>query len=131
MTNAIEAAAKFQGLYKVKVLKDCHSFLLSEPGVIGDGKNSGFQAINLALQFGSRKIVLIGFDMRVDLGTHWHGRHKENLNNPREVNVIRWRMRLQEQARLVEKIGAVILNASPVSHLGVYPKVDLLEALRC
>ena len=34
------------------------------PGLIHYGANSGFQAVNLAIQFGARYIVLIGFDMR-------------------------------------------------------------------
>src|SRR5262249_19842922 len=49
-----------------------------EPGVIHYGFNSGFQAVNLALQFGAQHIVLVGFDMRVvDGREHFFGSHPE------------------------------------------------------
>src|SRR5690606_24056968 len=35
-----------------------------EPGLIHYGSNSGFQAVNLALQFGAKVIRLVGFDMQ-------------------------------------------------------------------
>ena len=41
-----------------------------EPGVIRCGKDSGYQAIQLAIQLGAKRIILIGYDMksgRVDL----------------------------------------------------------------
>jgi hypothetical protein len=43
-----------------------------QPGVLHSGGNSGFQAVNLAIQFGATKIVLIGFDMH---GGHFFGDH--------------------------------------------------------
>ena len=42
---------------------------------IGGGGNSGFQALNLALQWGARKIILVGFDLTDENGLHWYGRN--------------------------------------------------------
>lgn len=44
------------------------------------GRNSGYQAINLAAHLGARKILLLGFDMRAVMEqrkpkTHWFGDH--------------------------------------------------------
>src|SRR3954470_8816460 len=47
-------------LVEISALKDD---LIFEPtGKLGSGGNSGFQALNLAVQFGAKRIVLVGFD---------------------------------------------------------------------
>jgi len=54
------------------------------PGVIHDGKegaNSGYQAINLAIHFGARRILLLGFDMGATGRGHWFGAHPTPLTN--------------------------------------------------
>lgn len=108
-------------------------FLTEEPGVIGtggaEGGNSGFQAINLAIQFGARRIVLVGFDMRSDLGLHWHGHHGKGLNNPKLRNFIAWRRTLDRAAAQVKGLGIEMLNASPVSALTAYPMARLEDVL--
>ena len=108
-----------------------HRMLFGEPGVIGDGGNSGFQAINLAAQMGASQIVLVGFDMRIDAGLHWHGRHLHGLNNPREANVLRWRRRLDDAAGSLAERGIDVVNASQVSMLKGYRMADLGEVLAC
>ena len=85
--------------------------------------------MNLAVQFGARKVVLVGFDMRVDQGTHWHGDHPKGLNNPAEVNVARWRRVLDRQADKLNRLGVEVLNASPVSSLTAYPKIEFAAAI--
>jgi len=50
------------------------------PGIIHLGSNSGFQALNLAVLFGVRRIILLGYDMsNQDGNTHWHGNHPVGL----------------------------------------------------
>lgn len=44
------------------------------------GDNSGFQAVNLALTFGAKRVKMIGFDMRkVDARSHFFGEHCAEL----------------------------------------------------
>lgn len=93
------------------------------------GGNSGFQALNLAVQFGAKRIILVGFDMRLDLGVHWHGPHGKGLNNPRDILFASWRDALNGAAASLAGLGVEILNASPVSALTAYPIVDLREAI--
>jgi len=104
--------------------------IVMEPGSIGSGSNSGFQATNLAVQFGANPIIWVGFDMRVDHGLHWHGAHPDGLNNPREERVERWRRFLDDAAPDFKRLGVRIFNASPISALKNYPKVSLADALQ-
>lgn len=113
----------------------------TERGKIGWGPSSGFQAVNLAVQFGTKHIVLVGFDMRLDLGLHWHGPHETSrivgkkreqtgLHNPHMGQVARWRKILDEAKPSIDALGVKVINASPVSALKSYPKMTLEEALR-
>lgn len=95
-------------------------------GTIGRGGNGGFQAMNLALQFGARRILLVGFDFS---GEHWHGPHPAELRNPRPGTLERWAATLDAQAAELERIGADVVNASPVSVLRNFRKVKIEEAL--
>lgn len=105
--------------------------LMAEAGRIGYGGNSGFQALNLALQFGATKVVLVGFDMQLADGVHWHGRHAANLNNPSAASLARWAAILDRQAPAIAALGVEVLNASQDSALTAYRKVPLEDALGC
>jgi hypothetical protein len=48
--------------------------MLADLGHIG-GNNSGLNALNLTAQFGPDVILLVGFDMCLEFGLHWHGSH--------------------------------------------------------
>jgi len=121
----------FPGLRQVGIARGRDEILLDEPGVLGDGGNSGFQAINLALQYGSAKLILVGFDMRLDLGVHWHGKHGRGLNNPTARNLAKWRGIIDGCAPRLSELGVAVINASAVSALEAYPKMSLIEALQC
>lgn len=101
---------------------------IREPiGTVAGGGNSGFQAVNLAAQFGARRIVLIGFDMG---GTHWHGDHAAPLRNPRQSTLAEWRQTMDEAAPVYAEWNVEVLNASPISALTAYRKVSVRDALR-
>jgi hypothetical protein len=99
-------------------------------GEIGWGGNGGFHALNLAIQFGARRIVLVGYDCRIDLGINWHGGHQHGLPNKGIVSVIRWRQVLDAQAPSLKQLGVEVLNASAVSALTAYPKVEFAAAMQ-
>ena len=94
---------------------------------IGWGGNSGFQALNLAIQFGARRIALLGFDMRIDRGLHWHEDHEGE--NPLPENVERWRKVLDGQAGWLRKNGVEVINCTSGSALTAYPVMAIAEAL--
>lgn len=116
------------GAYHVDSSKPTDQFSLVK-GKIGWGGNSGFQALNLAFLFGCNPILLVGYDMRLDGGVHWHGHHTGNLRNPREGNVRRWRNAVDTAASVISDAGVRVVNCSPVSALQNYEKMPFEEAL--
>lgn len=102
---------------------------MDETDQIGWGKNSGFQAINLAARFGAKDIVLVGFDFCLEKGVHWHGSHRPPLTNPRFGTVDEWRAILDGQAERLSGMGIQIRNASKSSRLQAYEPIDLMESL--
>lgn len=129
-----KAVRFFPGVHLVKTTRpgyDSPSILLTQDaGTIGHGGHGGFQAVNLAAQFGPpSKIILVGFDMRTDLGVHWHGKHTGGLNNPNARQVGRWREAFDSIAPSLAGLGILVINASPISALTAYQKMTLQEAL--
>lgn len=118
------------GLKKVDSIKSRDDLLTGFFGVIGWGGNSGFHALNLAVQFGANPIILVGYDMRLDYGIHWHGPHTEPLlSNPSDGNVERWRTAIDRNSHLIAALGITVVNASPVSKLRNYLRMSLVDAL--
>lgn len=101
-----------------------NDLIFDESGVVGSGGSSGFQALNLAIQFGARDIALVGFDARVDLGCHWHGCHATTLN-PTEGTAAMWAYHLDRQANALIAAGILVTNCSSTSSLTAFPKTTL------
>lgn len=102
---------------------------LMQKGVIGWGGNSGFHLINMAMQFGCARIVLVGYDMTIKHGNHWHKDHTGDLTNPTAGNVSRWRRAVDGIAPVAEKYDIEIINCSMVSALQNYPKMPFKDAI--
>lgn len=99
------------------------------PGEIGGGYNSGFQALNLVAQTGCRRIMLIGFDATTERGEHWHGRHDPPLTNPTPALCKHWREALDAQAPVLAARGIAVVNGSALSALTQFPKVSAAQWL--
>lgn len=99
------------------------------PGVIHQGMNSGYQAINFAWQTGATRILLAGYDMRVapDGRSHWHGNHPPVLsrNSPYRT----WLPQFEPLARDLAAEGCAVVNCTPSSALKAFPVAELTEAL--
>ena len=123
--------SRFPDIHIADVRDPSHDkIVFSPPGVIGCGGNSGFQALNLAVQFGAKRILLIGFDMSDQFGVHWYGRSSGNgRSNPAEWNFKRWRAAFCAGAVQLQNAGIEVLNASDLSVLTCFPKVSLQQAL--
>lgn len=105
--------------------------LIFEPGKLGAGGNSGFQAVNLAVQFGVKHILLIGFDMHDRSGAHWYGRNYwPQGNNPTEDNFRRWRRAFEIAAPQLRDRGIQVFNASNNSSLKCFEQRSIEDALR-
>jgi hypothetical protein len=92
---------------------------------INTGGNSGHQAINLAFLAGTRRIVLLGFDMTQQKGVHWHGPHARGLNNPHEGLFRDWRRALALMATDLAAHGCTVINATRDTALECFPRQPL------
>lgn len=92
---------------------------------IGSTGNSGYQAINLAVHFGARRILLLGYDMR---GKHFFGNHPDGSGPNFETVVPAFKSLVVPLASL----GVTVLNCTPKSALTCFPRAvlrDVLEAV--
>lgn len=124
-------AARVFGLRQVR-LKARAEILTGETGVLGcglrtGGGHSGFQAINLAIQFGAKKIVLVGFDMTLAGGAHWNSDYR-GVGKPDAGRVESWRVALDGCAGQFKALGVDVMVVG-ASALTAYPKMTLAEAL--
>lgn len=100
-------------------------------GGLRHGSNSGYQAINLAVHLGAKRIVLLGYDMKVDsLRTNWHN----EVRTPAHAYAatIQQSM-LPHFPSLIEPLkdlGVEVINATPNSDLTCFPMMSLEDALR-
>lgn len=125
------ACALFPDIKRMHVKKQDDRLELLKPGHTGWAGNSGFHAFNLAVQQLPKKIILVGYDMTIKNGLHWHGSHQQGMNNPREKNIGRWIRALDATAEIVAVMGIKVINASAVSMLQRFEKMTLQEALEC
>jgi len=118
-------AAKRWGLNLIEG-RDGHGFCF-EPGIIHYGSNSGFQAINLAIQMGATRIILVGFNMgTIDGKRHFFGDHPAGLRNASTYGNF---IRAFDRAAKLLPSHITILNATPQSALTCFSKVSLHDAL--
>ena len=129
LSTDANACRRYPYLGRVGLDRTSDKLNLLVKGRVGWGGNSGFQALNLAAQFGAKRIVLVGYDMTTARGVHWHGRHPTGLHNPTENNIIRWRRAIDGASADLAGLGIDVLNASPASMLTAYPKVSFLDAI--
>jgi hypothetical protein len=124
-------AENYPDIRFVNVLPPVDRLALEQPGVIGSGGNSGFQALNLAVQWGARRILLIGFDMSARSGVHWYGRNAgTGRSNPDEINFRRWRAAFATTPPVLNKLGVVVVNCSPISTLDCFPRASVAHTLK-
>lgn len=100
----------------------------SDLGFVG-GSYSGFNAVNLAVQLAPSRILLVGYDMTLMYGVHWHGLHPVEMKNPWPGKVEQWCRALDGAAGAIAKLKIQVINCSSISALKRYPKMSFREAL--
>lgn len=101
-----------------------------DPTGLRTGRNSGYQAINLAVHLGAKKIVLLGYDMQ-DTGG------KRNWFPPRPPSysqgVVPWHSNIvhcwPSIVAPLQTLGIAVINATRTTALDVFPQMALEEAL--
>jgi hypothetical protein len=99
----------------------------NDPTKVSWNHNSGAAAISLAVHFGVKRIVLIGFDMKLssDQVSHWHKSH-EGKKSPPFSRHLQGFNAIAEDAK---NLGVEILNANLDSAITQFRKVSLEEVL--
>jgi len=117
----------FKNFYGAKIIGNpCpKGYNLTSVTDIGCYGNSGIGAISLAIRFGAKKVILIGYDCSVtDNKTHWHGDHVAGLDNARRID--EWPILFNNFAA---NITTPIINATRTTALRTFPIVSLEYAL--
>ena len=96
--------------------------------------NSGSAAISIAANAGAARIILLGFDMKLDKEQqHWHdlyGRNApRNPKKPRHFPFDRHLRGFPEIAKDAKRRGIEILNCCSDSAITCFPKYSLKELL--
>lgn len=91
--------------------------------------NSGFQAINLAYLFGCRRVLLLGFDMKLGPNgeRHWHPDHPGPLMQAQTFE--EWRHKSTLLARDLVAEGCEVINCTPGSALTCFPMSTIEKEL--
>jgi hypothetical protein len=100
-----------------------------DPQYLVTGHNSGYQALNLAVLSGAKKIILLGYDGREPpqgQPTHWFGDHPRR--EPSAVFEL-YRQSFKSGAAAIKAAGVRVINCSPGSAVDAFEKMELNEAL--
>lgn len=103
---------------------------LGRDGTVNMLGNSGAQAIQLAYLFGARRIVLLGFDLK--LGPKGERHHHPDHPSPcvQEQLFGEWIHKFEPLARDLKLAGCHVTNCTPGSALPWFPMAKLEDVLR-
>lgn len=98
-----------------------------KPNGLRTGRNSGYQAINLAVHLGAQRVLLLGYDMQRTGGKeHWHEDHPNRTRSP-------YPQFRQSFAKIVEPLkaaGVEVINCSRETALECFPRMCIQDALK-
>jgi hypothetical protein len=102
-----------------------------KPSALAANTNTGAAAINLACHMGAKRILLTGFDMKLDPKTGQSNWHPNNLDKVTDEVFQKFRTwMVHVVAGLQQNFPDVeVLNATPGSALKAFPIVKLWEVL--
>jgi hypothetical protein len=97
-----------------------------KPHGLRTGRNSGYQAVNLAVHLGARRILLLGYDMQRTGGRqHWHPNHPVVMQPPLNDFVKHFPTMLP----VLEKLGVEVVNCTRETAITCFPRMPITEAL--
>lgn len=97
--------------------------------------NSGAAAISVAAYTGANRIILLGFDMKLnnDKRQHWHDVYKRGVyddpNKLKKLPFYRHLAGFKFIAQDAARMGIEIINASPNSAISDFPKIAVSKLL--
>jgi len=97
------------------------------PNLIHYGRNSGFQAMNLAMLWGATRLLLVGFDFRtVNNSKHFFGPHPRGVEGA--SNYPEWVKAMRHAAKHLSA-DITVINCTPGSAIKCFPMGNLREVL--
>ena len=104
--------------------------LSSDPATVTWNLSSGACAINLAVHFGVKRIVLLGYDMKSQGATHhWHDYYVPARKGKRYNPYTRFTKPFPSIAEALKKKKIECVNACDDSALNVFPVIKLEDVL--
>jgi hypothetical protein len=102
--------------------------LCSDPTGVYNGKNSGYQAINLAAHLGVKRMLLLGYDMKAESAaqSHWFGDHPV-VSSWHSYKA--WAKHFDSLVPDLKARGIEVVNCTPGSALTCFPRAELRDAL--
>jgi len=115
--------------YQTSWIKNTNRPGLGLDGVVHNNGNSGFQAINMAYLFGSRRILLVGFDMKLGpkKEKHWHPDHPSPCVQAQVF--AEWIHKAATLAKDLKLHGCEVINCSVDTALTCWPRASLTSCL--
>lgn len=102
-----------------------------DPGEVHTLGNSGGQALQIAAKTGAKRVLLCGFDLHDDGGSHWHGDHPHGLRRTVPGTFGVWTRRMAAVAPLFAARGIEVVNCTPGSALKGYRMARLEDEIDC
>jgi len=127
----ISTNGRARGEARTRYIKRIPEGLHREEGV-GWNLSTGAMAVNVALRFGARRIILLGIDMRRDNrgDQNWH---PNPLSSPPDSSYLKYMDGFKTIYKELPRVypGAQIINANMESRVEYFPKMPREEALAC
>ena len=107
----------------------------SNPKKVSWNSNSGAAAISIAAHAGANRIILLGFDMKLNAAEdkHWHTLYghpdKKDERRKRKMPFRRHLLGFPEIAKDAKRMGIEIINACPDSAIECFRKATVKELL--
>lgn len=107
---------------------DCKAFD-PDPTKLVFGGNSGYMAVHLAVHYGAKRILLLGYDMKNGPRgrRHWFGNHPGMLNSKNAFSG--WIRAFDKFSIYLTNLGVDVVNCTPNSALRCFRRVSLEKAL--
>lgn len=102
--------------------------LCKEKDGLATGRNSGYQAVNLAYHFGVKRIILIGYDTKPGPNgeVHWFGQHPVELAIS---EIHKWKSYWDSIADDLDKENIEVINCTLDTALDCFQKADIRDIL--
>ena len=106
-----------------------HDGLTECPNALRTGSNGGYQAVNLAVLAGAKRVLLLGYDMRFPDGrSHSHNGHPSR--HP-ETNYSQYAKHFATMLPDLVRLGVEVINCTPGSAIQCFPVAALESVLAC